>query len=133
VPAIRRIYQSLNRPNRAIHVSEYLVAENRSGVVGCAAVRPFSGGGYLYGLAVERSCQRLGVGSRLTAARIERVRDSGDDLAIVMAMFWNVGFFRRLGFSSIRRDDVPPAAKRLSDFRNPVYKHSAILCRTTKA
>jgi N-acetylglutamate synthase-like GNAT family acetyltransferase len=133
VQAIRRIYRSLNRPKRRIRVSEYLVAVNGSGVVGCAAVRRFRGGGYLYGLAVDRSCQRLGVGSRLTVARIERVRDSGDDLAIVMAMFWNVSFFRRLGFRSIRRDAVPSAAKRLGDFRNPVYKHSAILCCTTEA
>ncbi len=125
--AIRRLYQTLNRPKRQIRTSEYLVAANISGVIGCAAVQPFRGGGYLYGLAVDRVWQRQGVGSRLTRARLDRVRDWGAEVAIVMAMFWNVRFFLRLGFGSIRRDDLPAAAKRLHDFRNPLYKHSAVL------
>jgi ribosomal protein S18 acetylase RimI-like enzyme len=87
----------------------------------------FCGGGYLYGLAVERRCQRLGVGSQLTRARIDRIRGSGATLAVVIAMFWNVGFFRKLGFTSVPRSALPFVVRRLADFRNPLYKRSAVL------
>jgi N-acetylglutamate synthase-like GNAT family acetyltransferase len=129
-PAIRGLYADLNRPKRRVRVSEYLVAVSASRLIGCAAVRLFRGGGYLYGLAVRRECQRRGAGRQLTLARIERIRASGASGAVVMAMFWNTGFFRKLGFATVRRDVLPAAALRLGDFRNPLYKRSAILWRT---
>ena len=132
-PEIRRIYRSLNRPNRSVRHSEYLVAVSPAGVIGCAAVRMFHGGGYLYGLAVQRECQRSGVGSALTLARVDRIRAVGASLAVVMAMFWNVGFFRKLGFTGVRRENLPPSVTRLADFRNPLYKRSAVLWRTVEA
>ncbi len=125
--AIRRIYASLNRPARRIWISEYLVAEREYQILGCAAVRMFTTGGYLYGLAVRHDSQHSGIGAALTRARMERICTGGGDQAVVMAMFWNVGFFRKLGFVTIRRDELPSAVRRLADFRNPVYKRSAVL------
>jgi N-acetylglutamate synthase-like GNAT family acetyltransferase len=126
--AIRRIYRSLNRPGRRVWISEYLVAEGNDQILGCAAVRKFPQGGYLYGLAVLRDAQRSGIGTALTRARVDAIRTSGGDLAVVMAMFWNVGFFRKLGFATTPREELPLTVRRLSDFRNPIYKRSAILC-----
>ena len=127
--AIRRIHHALKRPKRPLRTSEYLVAADANGVIGCAAVRMFRGGGYLYGLAVRRQSQHVGVGSALTCARIEWIRQRHQPFAVVLAMFWNVGFFRKLGFVSIRRDRLPSCVRRLADFRNPRYKHSAVLWR----
>jgi len=131
--AIREIHESLHRPRRRIRIAEYLIAEDNDRILGCAAVRIFSNGGYLYGLAVRRDSQRAGVAAGLTHARLQAVRNSGGDLAVVMAMFWNVGFFRKLGFAIIRRDELPPAIRRLADFRNPLYKRSAVLCAKVTA
>jgi len=113
---------------RPIRVSEYFVAEGNDQIFGCAAVRMFSNGGYLYGLAVRRDSQRLGIGAKLTLTRMDAIRNNGGDLAVVMAMFWNVGFFRKLGFESIRRDELPSTIRRLADFRNLLYIRSAVLC-----
>lgn len=124
---IRRIHQELRRPRRAVRVSEYLVAVGPQGVVGCAAVRIFSGGGYLYGLAVQRKSQKSGVGSALTRARVDVIRERNQKLVVVLAMFWNVAFFRKLGFQSVGRDQLPAAVRRLADFQNSKYKHSATL------
>jgi N-acetylglutamate synthase-like GNAT family acetyltransferase len=125
--AIYRIYRSLNRPRRRIWISEYLVAEGNGQVLGCAAVRMFAKGGYLYGLAVRRDSQRSGIGAALTRARMSKIRNHGGDLAVVLAMFWNVGFFRKLGFATVRREELDSAIRRLADFRNPLYKRSAVL------
>lgn len=131
--AIRDIYASLNRPARRIRISEYLVAVKGDHILGCAAVRVFSGGGYLYGLAVQRDSQHSGVGTALTRARMESIRNGGGDQAVVMAMFWNVGFFQKLGFVIIRKQQLSPAIRRLADFRNPVYKRSAVLLARVSA
>jgi N-acetylglutamate synthase-like GNAT family acetyltransferase len=130
---IRRIHRELNRPQRQLRSSEYLVAVDAPGIVGCAAVRMFKGGGYLYGLAVQRESQRRGVGLALTSARLDLIRERSQELAVVMAMFWNVGFFYKLGFRGVRRDQLPSPVRRLADFRNPRYKHSAVLWRSLES
>lgn len=96
-------------------------------LVGCAAVRLTSTGGYLYGLAVRRENQRRGIGSALTHARVHRVREDGGRLAAVLAMFWNVRFFKRLGFRLTPRKELAPSIQQLADFRDPLYRRSAAL------
>lgn len=127
VKEIRKIHGELHRPKRPVRASEYLVAVDSQRVVACAAVRMFKGGGYLYGLAVERKSQRCGVGAALTRARMDLIRERGESLAVVLAMFWNVNFFRKLGFQTVRREELPAAVRRIADFRKPEYKHSAVL------
>jgi hypothetical protein len=61
---------------------------------------------------------------------MDEIRRSGGSLAVVMAMFWNVGFFRKLGFATTRRDELPVTVRRIADFRNPLYNRSAVLSAT---
>jgi N-acetylglutamate synthase-like GNAT family acetyltransferase len=96
-------------------------------LVGCAAVRLTSTGGYLYGLAVRRENQRLGIGSALTLARVHRIREHGGRLAAVLAMFWNVRFFTRFGFRLTPKKELAASIQRLADFRDPLYRRSAAL------
>jgi N-acetylglutamate synthase-like GNAT family acetyltransferase len=87
----------------------------------------FNGGGYLYGLAVQRDSQRHGVGSALSRARLDCIQEQNQPMAVLLAMFWNVAFFHKLGFRGVRREHLPPAVRRLADFRNPLYRRSAVL------
>ena len=130
--AIIDVHRSLNRPSRRVLISEYLVAESGGEILGCAAVRLFPKEGYLYGLAVRREFQRSGLGAALTRARMDRIRRNGGTVAVVLAMFWNVGFFRKLGFATIRRDELPARIRSIADFRNPLYKRSAALSAAVK-
>jgi N-acetylglutamate synthase-like GNAT family acetyltransferase len=126
--SIEQLYRSVGRPARStVSVGDYFVATHGPVVVGCAAVTQVGPWGYLYGLAVDRAYRRMGIGSRLTVARIRSIRERGGLAAIVMAMFWNVRFFRRLGFRLTRRNDLPQAVLEMSDFQNPVYRRSAVL------
>ena len=86
--------------------------------------------GYLYGLAVRKEYQRKGIGTALTEARIDRVRKNRGTRATALAMFWNVGFFRGLGFATIRRSELPPAILALDDFVDGRYRRSAVMVRS---
>jgi N-acetylglutamate synthase-like GNAT family acetyltransferase len=128
VPWIRELYRSTGRPRRGVvRCAEYFVAIEDRRLVGCAAVRAVADGGYLYGLAVHSDYRRRRIGSALTVARLRRVRRGGGKLAIVLAMFWNVRFFKRLGFKLVRRDLLPRTYRRVADLRNPLYRRSAVL------
>jgi ribosomal protein S18 acetylase RimI-like enzyme len=87
---------------------------------------------YLYGLAVHSDYRRRRIGSALTVAPLRRVRQRGGKVAIVLAMFWNVRFFKSLGFKLIRRDGLPQAYRRVADLRDPLYRRSAVLSHGLK-
>jgi len=90
----------VSRPLRSDSViTEYFVAVSAQGIVGCAAVRKQDNLGYLYGLAVDKSWRRKGIGHTLTQKRLDWLRAQDVALAFVMSMFWNVRFFKKHGFS----------------------------------
>jgi N-acetylglutamate synthase-like GNAT family acetyltransferase len=134
VDSIRQIYSDLHRPVRArLILEDYLVAIEDGLVKGCAAVQlvPLENGhpGYLYGLAVRKPFQKQGIGRALTEARVERILGAGGYQAVALAMFWNVNFFRRLGFVTVRRDNLPLWTAGLSDFQELRYRRSAVVSR----
>jgi N-acetylglutamate synthase-like GNAT family acetyltransferase len=125
--SIVQLHRSLHRPLRRVLISEYFVAEREGEIVGCAAVRVFPTAGYLYGLAVRQDCRRAGIGAALVSARMAAIAGAERKVAVLLAMFWNVAFFRKLGFATVRRDELPPMIRRIGDLRNPRYKRSAVL------
>jgi N-acetylglutamate synthase-like GNAT family acetyltransferase len=132
---IQAIYIALRRPQRPkVRLEDYFVALQGGSLVGCAAVQlvAMDSGleGYLYGLAVRREFQRQGIGAALTEARIERVQASHGTRVTALAMFWNVAFFKRLGFETVKRHDLLPAILELSDFVDVRYRRSAVVVRS---
>lgn len=96
---LQELQRRLNRPSRSDSViTEYFVAVSGQALVGCAAVRKQGEIGYLYGLVVDKSWRRRGIGHSLTQARLDWLVKQDVALAFVMAMFWNVRFFRKHGF-----------------------------------
>jgi N-acetylglutamate synthase-like GNAT family acetyltransferase len=135
VREIQAIYVALRRPKRpTVRLEDYLVARHCGSLVGCAAVQlvAVDSGleGYLYGLAVRKEFQRKGIGAALTEARIERVQASHGIRVTALAMFWNVAFFKRLGFETVKRHDLLPAILELPDFVDVRYRRSAIVARS---
>lgn len=98
--AITCFHRLLNRPQRSDSISsEYFLAETDGKIVGCGAVRARGQLGYLYGLAVEKSWRRRGIGHTLTNRRLDWLRETGVDSVFVLVMFWNIRFFKRHGFT----------------------------------
>jgi N-acetylglutamate synthase-like GNAT family acetyltransferase len=128
VREIRSLYRLTGRPRRrAVRCAEYFVSVEDGRIVGCAGVRQIGDDGYLYGLAVDPTYRRRGIGSALTVARLRRVSDNGGTIAVVLAMFWNVRFFKRLGFKLTRRDGLRRPFRRAADLSDPLYRRSAVL------
>jgi N-acetylglutamate synthase-like GNAT family acetyltransferase len=127
-PAILALHKVLNRPPRVdSRTSEYFVAWTEGKVIGCAAVRKNGDVGYLYGLAVDKSWRRRGVGHALTQQRLDWLRNEAANSAYVLAMFWNVRFFRKHGFQLADRSLRCELAHLHGDFSQSWTVRSALL------
>lgn len=121
------------RPDRQLILwREYFVAWIGEERVGCAAVERLAEGGYLYGLSVQPNYRRSGIGSALTRARVEHVRAWNGKFAVALAMFWNLRFFRGLGFDNVPKASLPEAVTQLPDFRNSALRRSAAVLKLLK-
>jgi N-acetylglutamate synthase-like GNAT family acetyltransferase len=98
--AIRALHKALNRPSRTdSDTAEYFVASaTAESLIGCAAVRKMNDIGYLYGLVVDKIWRRRGIGHALTQERLDWLRGEAVTSVYVLAMFWNVRFFKKHGF-----------------------------------
>ena len=127
--SILKLQERLNRPRRSDSVcSEYFVAVSGGDIVGCAAVRKRERVGYLYGLAVDKPWRRRGIGHALTEVRLDWLREQNAQVALVMTMFWNVGFFKKHQFSLANRRQMTTELELLhSDFSDTWSRKSALL------
>jgi predicted N-acetyltransferase YhbS len=86
-------------------------------------------GSYFYGLSVRRKWQRQGIGSLLMEARLDATRSGHAEYAVALVMFWNSRFFRKHGFTPVKRNLLPESALHHPDLTNPAYTRSAAMLR----
>ena len=97
--AIANFLERQHRPKRSDSVvSEYFIAESLGKIVGCVAAQDKGRFGYLYGLAVEKSWRRRGIGHALTQHGLDWLREKGADSVFTLVMFWNIRFVKQHGF-----------------------------------
>ena len=127
--AISSLHTALNRPTRGDSVfSEYFVASTpKESIVGCAAVRKSERIGYLYGLGVDKAWRRRGIGHALTQERLDWLKANGANTAYVLAMFWNIRFFKKHGFQLADRTLVEKLKDVHNDFSEQWSSRSALL------
>lgn len=92
--------------NLVRHVRDFVVAE-RDGVLAAVGALEIMGPdlGEVRSLAVAPAFHRQGLGERVTRALLEQARAVG--LRRVMALTYVPGFFARLGFEVVSKDDLP--------------------------
>jgi N-acetylglutamate synthase-like GNAT family acetyltransferase len=130
---IGEIQRELRRPLRTdCRASEYLIAWLDGTAVGCAGMALYLEGSYFYGLAVRREWQRHGIGSQLMEARLDAVHALQAEYAVALVMFWNSRFFRKHGFTPVKRNLLPASALHHPDLMNPAYAKSAAMLRSIK-
>lgn len=126
--AILHLQSSQNRPmRRDSKASEYFVVFVDKELVGSAAVRCNCGIGYLYGLVVAKPWRRKGIGHALTDACLGHLRRTGVKGVLALAMFWNIRFFRKHGFSVVRRNSFPSLNAVHGDFSEEWCRRSTLL------
>ena len=118
----------LNRPCRSDSpIDEYFVAVGEQGIVGCGAVRRRGSLGYLYGLVVEKAWRRRGIGHALTQARLDWLQQENATSVFVLAMFWNIKFFRKHGFTLINKRESTRLSMLHRDFDDTWSNRSSLL------
>lgn len=116
------------RPSRTDSATrEYFVAERDHKIIGCAAVRKQNRLGYLYGLVVDKLWRRKGLGHALTQERLDWLRNEGVLSVYVLAMFWNIKFFKKHGFTLADKEKAHGLAELHNDFEDPWSSRSALL------
>jgi N-acetylglutamate synthase-like GNAT family acetyltransferase len=125
---IAELQERLHRPSRTDSATlEYFVAECDHKIVGCAAVRKQNRLGYLYGLVVDKPWRRKGLGHSLTQKRLDWLRDEDTLSVYVLAMFWNIKFFKKHGFTLANKGKAHGLAELHSDFDDRWSSRSALL------
>jgi len=98
----------LHRPLTEIYDSlrDFFVYEDGDRVVGACALH-ISGPEMceIRSLAVRENCRGKGIGRRLVTACLDEARSIG--LKTVFALTYQVDFFHRLGFRSIKKETLP--------------------------
>src|SRR5262245_19639973 len=84
----------------------FFVAVSAGSIVGCGGFERCGRASILHSIVVDKKARRRGVGRRLVAAIIG-CRSSGVQVVALMTMFWNVNFFRRVGFRTVSRRALP--------------------------
>ena len=88
----------------------YAVAVADGRIVGAAGVEVYGDAGLLRSVAVDPAWQGMGLGQRLTEERLRWAASRGLDSVYLMTTT-AAGFFPRLGFAPVARDEVPAAVR----------------------
>ena len=88
----------------------YAVAVADGRIVGAAGVEVYGDAGLLRSVAVDPAWQGKGLGQRLTEERLRWAASRGLDSVYLMTTT-AAGFFPRLGFAPVARDEVPAAVR----------------------
>ncbi len=88
------------------NLQTFLVAEDEQKTIGCCALEViWSDLAEIKSLAIEASNRGKGVGTALVTAALEQARYLG--VPRVFALTLEPGFFERIGFTVIRKEDLP--------------------------
>lgn len=93
----------------------YAVAVSGGRIVGAAGVEVYGHDGLLRSVAVDPAWQGRGLGAELTRERLRWAEARGLD-AIYLLTNTAAGYFPRLGFTPVRRDEVPDGVRNSLQF-----------------
>jgi amino-acid N-acetyltransferase len=97
------------------HLARTVVAEDAGRVVGCAAIERHGACALLRSVAVDEALRGQGLGQRLTAEALAIARREGLT-GVYLLTETASGFFPRLGFLPVTRDEVPEEVRQSVEF-----------------
>jgi amino-acid N-acetyltransferase len=92
-----------------------IIAEDGADTVGGAAVEPYDGAGLLRSVAVREHLRGHGIGRAVVGAAEDLARESGAANLYLLTESAE-GWFGRLGYRRIGRDEVPADVRRSVEF-----------------
>lgn len=105
-------------------LSQLWTATLHNQVVGTAGLELIHPVAVLHSVAVEKQLRHRGIGLQLVTRCLEEAGRQGAETAALVTMFWNVNFFRRAGFESISRKELPWELRRHPLFSAAKYRYT---------
>jgi amino-acid N-acetyltransferase len=97
------------------HFTQYMIARDKCGLLGCAGIERYETTGVLRALAVAQRARSAGLGELLVSAIIADVRQQGIE-TIVLQTKSASGYFARLGFAPIGMSELPSSVRPSHEF-----------------
>ncbi len=101
----------------ANHLSHFIVAKNGTQLVGVIGLEPLNGVGLLRSLAVAGPHRGKGLAKALYTSIVADARRRGINKLYLLTLT-AAGFFSKLGFAKIDRENVPAAIQGTEEFRS---------------
>jgi amino-acid N-acetyltransferase len=108
------------------HLDKALVAFQDGQLAGCVALELFGSAALLRSLAVAPARRGERLGLRLTQAALDLARGAGSREVFLLTET-AAGFFPRLGFAPIGREQVPAAVRRSVEFGSACPASAAVM------
>ena len=107
----------------------YWIAEWNGEVVGCCSLVHVDTVAIFHSLAVKKAYRHKGIGSELMEFRLLEAQVTGDEFAVLMTMFWNVNFYRKLRFETTSRKFLPTVLRNHPMIFDAAFRRSTPMIR----
>ena len=113
----------------ARQLGETMVVARASGrVVGAAALEIYADAALLRSVVVDAGMQGQGIGQQLTAAAVALAAERGVGTLFLLTTT-AAGFFARLGFAEVAREDVPALVRTSVEFESACPASAVVMRR----
>ncbi len=107
------------------HLERFLVVEHAGEIVACAGLETYGFHAFLRSVAVHPAYRKRGLATSLVTRLVDQARQARVH-AVYLLTNSAEAYFRRLGFTTIPREDVDPSVKQSVEFTEGV-------CATARA
>lgn len=112
-------------------IRNFWIVRMHNKIVACAGLDFFGNeAAILTYLVVEKEFRHQGIGSALIQHEIDLARKHGASLLALAAMYYHFNFYKRRGFKTCPRKDLPGSVKGYWMFTIQRYKKCAVMIRS---
>jgi N-acetylglutamate synthase-like GNAT family acetyltransferase len=113
---------------RDVNISEFWVAKDGDKVVGCVGMIPHGEDAeiLIHG-AVLKSYRRRGIAAKTIQVCLEAARARGKKFVAFCTVFWNLRLFRKFGFETCKRRELPESLRNFHQFTSFKYFYTSVM------
>ena len=105
----------------------WIVKDDKGKVIACCGLEFHNGNTILTSLVVEEKFRHRNIGSALIKHRLDVARKQRSRYAALVTMYYHFNFYKRRGFRTCPRADLPEELKDYWMFTTPRYKKCAVM------
>lgn len=134
IAAVEHLVRSSGLPLDGLrdHLDAAVVARRHDRVVACAAVELYDQDALLRSVAVDPTERGRGLGTAIVAAALELAAARGASQVYLLTET-AAGFFPRLGFRVVSRDEVPASVRRSVEFTSACCASAVAMVRERRS